>query len=89
MKSYILWGMLIGSGGLLGLLILRNRSAFQWLGMLLLQVAFSAILLYVINLFTPYTHLELPLNAATVGTVSILGMPGLAAITALKLWVIG
>ncbi|MEK8130814.1 pro-sigmaK processing inhibitor BofA family protein [Paenibacillus filicis] len=89
MKSYLLWGVLIASGGLLGILVLRSRAAFQWIGMLMLQVVFSSILLYVINLFSPYTHLELPLNAATIGTVSVLGMPGLAAITALKLWVVG
>lgn len=88
MKAYLLWGLLIGSGGLLALLLLRNRFAIQWLGKLTLHVVFAAVLLYIINLFTPYTHFELPLNAVTVGTVGLLGIPGLAALTALKLWVL-
>ncbi len=87
-KAYLLWGLMIGSGGLLALLLLRNRFAIQWLGALSLHVVFAAVLLYIMNLFTPYTHFELPLNAVTVGIVSILGIPGLAVLTALKLWVI-
>ncbi|WP_159881863.1 pro-sigmaK processing inhibitor BofA family protein [Paenibacillus puerhi] len=89
MKSYVLWGVLTVSGGLLGIMILRNKAALQWLGMLMLQVVFSAVMLYVINLLSPYTRLELPLNAVTVGIVSLLGVPGLATLTALKLWVVG
>ncbi|WP_010500330.1 pro-sigmaK processing inhibitor BofA family protein [Paenibacillus elgii] len=89
MKSYLLWSVLVGSGLLLGLVMLRNRYAFQWLGMFCLHIAFASILLYSLNLFSSYTHLELPLNAVTVGTVSVLGLPGLAALAALKLWVVG
>lgn len=88
MKLYILWGILIFSGGLLGVLLLKNRFAFQWLGKLSLHLAFACIMLYILNLFSSYTHLELPLNAVTVGTVGVLGIPGLAALAALKLWVL-
>ncbi|WP_261381299.1 pro-sigmaK processing inhibitor BofA family protein [Paenibacillus cremeus] len=86
--QYMLWGILIGSGVLLAFLLLRNRFAIQWLGYACLHVAFAAILLYILNLFSSYTHLELPLNAATIGTVSVLGIPGLAALAALKLFVL-
>ncbi|WP_281883814.1 pro-sigmaK processing inhibitor BofA family protein [Paenibacillus sp. YYML68] len=89
MKLYLLWGMLIGSAGLLVVMLLRNRQAFQWFGMFSMQLVFAAVLLYLINLLTPYTHFELPLNAVTIGVVGVLGVPGLAALTALKLWVIG
>jgi inhibitor of the pro-sigma K processing machinery len=85
---YLLWGVFIGSGLLLALVLLRNRSAFQWLGYACLHVAFASILLYILNLFSTYTHLELPLNAVTIGTVSVLGIPGLMALAALKLWVL-
>ncbi|WP_239630859.1 pro-sigmaK processing inhibitor BofA family protein [Paenibacillus sp. H1-7] len=87
-KQYILWGVLIGSGVLLLFTLFRQKSAFQWIGYFCLQVAFAAFLLYILNLFGPYTRLEVPLNAATVGTVSVLGVPGLLMLIALKLWVI-
>ncbi|WP_426450037.1 pro-sigmaK processing inhibitor BofA family protein [Paenibacillus sp. S-38] len=88
MKTVILWSVFIGSGVLLSLVLLRSRGAFQWLGKICLHLAFASILLYMMNLFSGYTHIELPLNAVTVGTVSILGLPGLAALAALKLWVL-
>ncbi|MCZ8522970.1 MULTISPECIES: pro-sigmaK processing inhibitor BofA family protein [Paenibacillus] len=88
MKTVMLWSVLIGSGVLLGAVILRNRFAFQMLGKVCLHLAFASILLYMMNLFSGYTHIELPLNAVTVGTVSVLGLPGLAVLAALKLWVV-
>ncbi|ALS24766.1 MULTISPECIES: pro-sigmaK processing inhibitor BofA family protein [Paenibacillus] len=88
MKPYILWGVFLLSGGLLGFLLMRNRFAFQWLGKICLHLAFACIMLYIVNLFSSYTHLELPLNTVTVGMVSILGLPGLAVLAALKLWVL-
>ncbi|MFH5186725.1 pro-sigmaK processing inhibitor BofA family protein [Paenibacillus sp. TAB 01] len=88
LKSYILWGVLGFSTLLLIITLLRHRFAFQWMGYWCLNVAFAAFLLYLLNLFVPYTHVEVPLNATTVGTVSILGIPGLVMLAALKLWVI-
>jgi len=87
-KQYMLWGVLIVSGLLLIYTLFRQRNAFQWIGYVCLQVAFAAFLLYIVNLFGPYTRIEVPLNAATVGTVSVLGVPGLLMLIALKLWVV-
>jgi inhibitor of the pro-sigma K processing machinery len=86
--NYVLWGILLGSALLLIVTLLRNPFAFRWMGMVCLQVALAAFMLYILNLFSSYTNLELPLNAVTVGTVSILGVPGLAMLAALKLWVV-
>lgn len=88
MKLYMLWGIFLLSGGLLGILLMRNRFAFQWLGKLCLHLALACMMLYIVNLFSSYTRLELPLNAVTVGTISILGIPGLVVLAALKLWVL-
>lgn len=88
LKSYILWGVLGISTLLLVWTLFRHRFAFQWLGHWCLNVAVAAFLLYLLNLLLPYTHVEVPLNAATVGTVSVLGLPGLAMLVALKLWVV-
>lgn len=86
--SYVLWGVLLVSALLLIITLLRNPFAFRWIGSLCLHAAFASFLLYILNLFSSYTHVELPLNAATIGTVSVLGIPGLAVLAALKLWVV-
>lgn len=87
-KQYMLWGILIVSGLLLVITLFRHKHTFQWIGYLCLHIAFAAFLLYVVNLLGPYTRLEVPLNLATVGTVSVLGVPGLMMLIALKLWVV-
>ncbi|MCZ8514605.1 pro-sigmaK processing inhibitor BofA family protein [Paenibacillus filicis] len=88
MTSYVLWGILILSVILLTLVLARNPHIFQSFGYVCLHVAIGIFLLYLLNLFSPYTRLELPLNAVTVGTVSVLGIPGLMMLAALKLWII-
>lgn len=88
MTSYVLWGVLIGSAVLLGVILLRNPHVFQSFGYVCLHVALGIFLLYVLNLFSQYTHVELPLNTVTVGTVSLLGVPGLMMLVALKLWIV-
>ncbi|WP_245856177.1 pro-sigmaK processing inhibitor BofA family protein [Paenibacillus rigui] len=87
-KSYILWGVLGISTLLLVFTLFRHRFAFHWLGYLCLNVALASFLLYALNLFLPYTNVEVPINATTVGTVSVLGLPGLLMLVALKLWVV-
>jgi inhibitor of the pro-sigma K processing machinery len=87
-KSYLLWTVFSISGILLVFTLFRHKYAFQWLGYLCMNVAFAAFLLYILNLFGTYTHIEVPLNPATVGTVSMLGIPGLLMLVALKLWII-
>jgi inhibitor of the pro-sigma K processing machinery len=87
-KSYLLWAIFSMSGILLAFTLFRQRAAFHWFGYVCLNVAFAAFLLYIVNLLGPYTGLELPVNATTVGTVSILGIPGFMMLAALKLWVV-
>ncbi|TBL72612.1 pro-sigmaK processing inhibitor BofA family protein [Paenibacillus thalictri] len=85
MMHYVLWGVLIASGLLLLFIFLRNTRSVHWLGRICLQIAFAAFLIYFLNLFSTYTHFTIPLNAATVGTVSFLGIPGLCMLAAVKL----
>jgi inhibitor of the pro-sigma K processing machinery len=87
-KTYLLWGIFGFSGMLLVFILFRQKAAFHWLGYLCLNIAFAAFLLYILNLLGPYTGLQMPLNATTVGTVSVLGIPGLILLAALKLWII-
>ncbi|MCR8636142.1 MULTISPECIES: pro-sigmaK processing inhibitor BofA family protein [Paenibacillus] len=87
-KSYLLWGIFSISGILLVFTLFRHRFAFNWIGYLCLNVAIAAFLLYIVNLLGPYTRVEVPINATTVGTVSVLGVPGLLLLVAVKLWIV-
>jgi inhibitor of the pro-sigma K processing machinery len=87
-KSYLLWAILSVSGILLVITLFRHKYGFQWIGYICINVAFAAFLLYGINLFGAYTRLELPINPATVGAVSVLGIPGLLLLVSLKLWIV-
>jgi len=73
----------------LSLIAVRRRFGFGWLRVAAMNVVTGGVLLYALGLAEPYTHLHLPLNAATVGTVGVLGVPGLAALIGLKLLVLG
>ncbi|WP_248929124.1 pro-sigmaK processing inhibitor BofA family protein [Paenibacillus hamazuiensis] len=85
MTHYVLWGVLIVSGLLLVFTLFRSKYSFYWLGHVCLQIAFAAFLIYFLNLFSSYTQLTIPLNAVTVGTVGLLGIPGLCMLAAVKL----
>ncbi|WP_091173998.1 pro-sigmaK processing inhibitor BofA family protein [Paenibacillus sp. 1_12] len=87
-KLYLLWGILSISVILLMIILFRYRQAFQWLGYLCFNVALAAFLLYIVNLLEAYTQLEVPINPLTVGTISVLGIPGLVMLIALKLWIV-
>jgi inhibitor of the pro-sigma K processing machinery len=89
MMHTVIWVVLIVSVVLLLVVLLRNRSAFQWLGKTCLHVVFAALLIYVLNLFSGYTSLTIPYNAVTVGIVGTLGLPGLGLLAAVKLIMLG
>lgn len=88
MMSYVLWGVLVVSALLLAFVLFRNPGVFQAFGRICLHVVLGILFLYLLNLAAPYTKIELPLNGATVGTVTLLGIPGLVLLVALKLWII-
>ncbi|GGA15920.1 hypothetical protein GCM10008018_70770 [Paenibacillus marchantiophytorum] len=83
--KFILWGLLLFSSLMLLLIVFRNRSAGKLLSALGLNVVIAAFLLYVLNLLSTYTHVELPINTATLGTVTVLGIPGVLLLAGLKL----
>jgi len=82
--KYVMWGMLIVSSIFLVILLLRNRRAGRWLMMLGVNAVVAAFLLYGLNLLSGYTHVEIPVNASTMATVTVLGMPGLLLLAGLK-----
>ncbi|WP_309492121.1 pro-sigmaK processing inhibitor BofA family protein [Paenibacillus anseongensis] len=83
--KYAVWGLLILSSLLLLVTVLRNRGAGRLLSGLTLNVVVAAFLLYALNLLSTYTQVDLPINTATLGTVTVLGVPGVLLLVGLKL----
>ncbi|MFD0698797.1 pro-sigmaK processing inhibitor BofA family protein [Paenibacillus sp. GCM10027628] len=83
--KYVMWGLLVLSSFLLLFTLVRNRRAGRWLSAIALNVAFAAFILYVLNLLSAYTNFDLPINTATLGTVTVLGVPGILLLICLKL----
>ncbi|MBD0381926.1 pro-sigmaK processing inhibitor BofA family protein [Paenibacillus sp. WST5] len=80
-----MWGLLVLSSMMLIFILFRNRRAGRWLSAIALNIAFAAFILYVLNLLSAYTNFELPINTATLGTVTVLGVPGILLLVCLKL----
>lgn len=98
MKTIMFWMLIVSSAGLLLVAlrhitsrrsVFRQRTSWRWLGAFALNVAAGGLVLYFLALAEPYTHFHLPVNATTLATIGVLGLPGLAALVGLKLLVVG
>lgn len=83
--KYAIWGVLILSSIMLVLIVFRSRGGAKLATSLGLNVVVAAFLLYVLNLLSSYTHLELPINMATLGTTTLLGIPGVMLLVGVKI----
>ncbi|WP_084224651.1 pro-sigmaK processing inhibitor BofA family protein [Paenibacillus pectinilyticus] len=83
--KYAIWGVMILSSLMLLLIVFRSRSGGRVVASLGLNVVVAAFLLYVLNLVSSYTHVELPINTATLGTATLLGIPGVMLLVGVKL----
>lgn len=83
--KYAIWGVLIFSSLLLLLIAFRSQGGGRLLASLGLNVVIAAFLLYSLNVLSAYTHVELPINTATIGTATLLGVPGILLLLGVKL----
>jgi inhibitor of the pro-sigma K processing machinery len=79
--------MLIGSSALLIWILIRNRMSLGWLKGFALHLIAAAAVLYVLNYSGWIADMYIPLNPITVGTVFVLGVPGIALLTGLQMTV--
>ncbi|WP_442602120.1 pro-sigmaK processing inhibitor BofA family protein [Paenibacillus sp. KN14-4R] len=87
MMKWLAWGIFaLSAFGLLYQLTV-NRKFGQAAARFGLQLVFGAFILYMLNITNAYTHFTLPINFATLGTVGLLGLPGVALLVGLE-WVI-
>ncbi|GIP36703.1 pro-sigmaK processing inhibitor BofA family protein [Paenibacillus sp. J2TS4] len=80
-----LWGVLVLSLTLLIIVILRNKGSIQWLVRLGVHVVVAGIVLYAVNWIGGYYGFRLPINPATIAAVTVLGIPGVGMLAAIKL----
>jgi inhibitor of the pro-sigma K processing machinery len=75
---------LLASSLLLIVVVLRNRLSFRWLRRFALHLVAAALALYVLNYSGVISGFEVPLNPTTIGTVVLLGLPGIALVLGLQ-----
>ncbi|MBD3921796.1 pro-sigmaK processing inhibitor BofA family protein [Paenibacillus sp. PR3] len=79
------WTALLVISSLSLLVVLfRNRGSLEFLRRFALHLILAALALYAVNYSGLLSGWEIPLNATTVGTVMVLGLPGVALIAGLK-----
>lgn len=81
-----LWWILLGvSLILITILLFRTRTGSRWVKWFSIQLIVGIVLLYAVNYFGSSYFFYLPINFATLGTVAILGVPGIFLLVAIGL----
>lgn len=76
--------LLIVSASSLGLLVLKQKVPKGWLMRFGLHLVIAAMALYALNFSGWVTGWYVPLNPVTIGTVALLGVPGIALVLGLQ-----
>ncbi|MDT3428990.1 inhibitor of the pro-sigma K processing machinery [Paenibacillus forsythiae] len=82
-------GVLIVSAVLLMAVIFKKRLGWGWLGLFGSHLILAAVGLYIVDFTTLAGTVYIPLNPATIGAVSVLGLPGLVMLIGLKITLFG
>jgi inhibitor of the pro-sigma K processing machinery len=78
-------GVLIGSGILLALIVFRKKLGWTWLSLFGTHLILAALGIYIVNFSGLLTEIHIPLNPATIGAVTVLGLPGVLMLLGLKI----
>ncbi|WP_435923342.1 pro-sigmaK processing inhibitor BofA family protein [Paenibacillus sp. DYY-L-2] len=84
----LLSGILVLSLISLLYIVISKKIGFAWLTRLGLHVVLAALGIYVVNFSGLLTEAYIPLNPVTMGTVLVLGLPGVGLLVGLKLTMI-
>jgi inhibitor of the pro-sigma K processing machinery len=80
--------LVLGGVVLVFLLIRWLSNPLRLLWRFAQNVILGCLVLYVIDLIGKSNHLHIGINPVTAGTVGVLGIPGVAALVAAKIWLI-
>lgn len=64
--------------------VFRQKLSWGWVKHFALQLVAAALALYLLNYSGIISGLEVPLNPVTIGTVVLLGVPGIALVLGLQ-----
>lgn len=68
-------------------LIAFRINPFKWIGKAGVKLLIGALMLFIFNLFAQTFTWHLPINILTASTAGFLGLPGLAALVIMKVFV--
>ncbi|MDQ0196426.1 pro-sigmaK processing inhibitor BofA family protein [Paenibacillus wynnii] len=78
-------GVLIISAALLIFIVMKKRLGWGWISLFGTHLVLAALALYVVNFSGLISGVHVPLNPVTIGTVTILGLPGVIMLMGLKI----
>ncbi len=76
--------LLIVSASSLGLVLLRQNVPKGWMMRFGVHLIMAAMAIYALNFSGWMTGWYVPLNPVTIGTVAVLGLPGIALVLGLQ-----
>ncbi|CAH1226063.1 hypothetical protein PAECIP111892_05697 [Paenibacillus auburnensis] len=85
MLRTIAMGVLVGSAILLTLIVFRKKLGWAWLSLFGTHLILAALGIYIVNFSGLLTEIYIPLNPATIGAVTVLGLPGVIMLLGLKI----
>ena len=74
---------------LIGYIVIKKKLGWGWLSTFAIHMILAAGGLYLVNYSGLLTEVYIPINPITVGTVTVLGLPGVALIYGLKISLFG
>lgn len=77
--------ILVISGLLLLIIVFRKKLGWVWLSLFGTHLILAALGIYMVNFSGLVTGIHIPLNPATISTVTILGLPGVLMLMGLKI----
>ncbi|WP_340006033.1 pro-sigmaK processing inhibitor BofA family protein [Paenibacillus sp. FSL K6-0276] len=85
MLRMIAMGVLVLSVVSLSLIVFRKKLGFGWLSLFGTHLVLAALAIYVVNFSGLITQVHIPLNPATIGAVTVLGLPGVIMLIGLRI----
>ena len=83
MRTLWITMLAVSSGSLLWMMV-RRKLRLEWLVRFGTHLVLSALAIYALNFSGLAAGLHVPLNPTTIGTVAVLGLPGIGLILALQ-----
>jgi len=78
-------GVLVFSAVMLIYVVLRKRMGWGWISLFGTHLVLAAMGLYLVNFSGLVSGVYVPLNPVTIGTVTLLGLPGVMLLLGLKI----